>query len=105
MLFSVAQSRTDLALVRAEVVEHEVEADLRRVERADVAAELEELAPALALFDVAVEAIAGDVVGGEQVAHAVRAQVGSADAPRLRPGSPGLAARLGLEVERAEQPP
>ena len=38
-----------LALVRAEVVEHEVQPDLGRVERADVAAEGEELDAALAL--------------------------------------------------------
>jgi hypothetical protein len=44
-----------LAEVRAEVVQYEVQADLGRIQGADVAAEGEELDAALALFDVPVE--------------------------------------------------
>ena len=52
-----------VAEVRTEVVEDEVEPRPGRVERADVAAEGEELDSGLALLDVPVEAVAADVVG------------------------------------------
>src|SRR4051812_17372473 len=77
-----------LALVGTEVVRHEVQPDLGRVERADVTAEGEELDAALALFDVAVEAVGADVVGRDQMPDAVRAIEGCADAFGLSLGSP-----------------
>ena len=51
--------------MRAEVVEHEGQAHLRRMERADVAAEGEELGAPLVFLDVPVEAVAREVVGGQ----------------------------------------
>src|SRR5215212_10515328 len=89
-----------LAQVRAEVVEHEVEPRGGRIERAEVAAEGEELDPALAPLDVPVEAVAAEVVGGEEVADAVWAGVGRPDPARLRSRRPRLPARLRLQVER-----
>ena len=52
-----------VTFVGAEVVEHEVQPDLGRVEAADVAAELEELHATFALLDVPVEAVRADVEG------------------------------------------
>src|SRR5512143_3583714 len=62
--------------VRTEVVQHERQPQVRRVERADVAAEREKLAAALAQFDVTIEPVAAQIVGGQQASDAVRALVG-----------------------------
>ncbi|MEV4574771.1 hypothetical protein AB0K16_16085 [Nonomuraea jabiensis] len=62
--------------VRGEVVEHERDADLRRVETAQIAAEFQELGPVLPRLDVAVEFAFAQVVGGEQVSDPVRAERG-----------------------------
>jgi hypothetical protein len=56
-----------LAEVRAEVVQHEMQPHLGRVQGSDVATEREELDVALALLDVPVETVGADVVGGDQV--------------------------------------
>ena len=72
------------------------------IETAGVATELDELDPGLALLDVAVEPVATDVVGGDEVADAVGALVGRADPLRLRAGRPAFPAGLGLEVQRPE---
>jgi hypothetical protein len=52
-----------IAEMGAEVVEDEVQPHLGWIERTGVAAKGEELDPCLALLDVAVEAIAGEVIG------------------------------------------
>lgn len=62
--------------VRRVVVADDRNAHVRRVQRARVAAELQELGPVLGLLDVAVEPVLGEVVGGEQVPDAVRSAVG-----------------------------
>src|SRR4051794_25252085 len=82
----------------------------RRVERARVAAEGEQLGAALASGDVAVELVPIQVEGGEQVPRAVRAGVGRPPAapPRsgwipLAPGRRGpLLARMWFQVQRPE---
>jgi hypothetical protein len=76
-----------------------VQADLGRVEAADIAAEGEKLDTARALVDVPVEAVGADVVGREEVPDAVRALVGRADAFGLGPGRPAPAARLRLQFK------
>jgi hypothetical protein len=50
--------------MRAEVVEHEVQPDLGRVQAADVAAEGKELDTALAVFDVATASSPVATAGG-----------------------------------------
>ena len=88
--------------VGAEVVQHEVQADIGRIERAQVATEGQELEPALLALDVAVEPVAPHIEGAQQVAHPVRTGVGGPDASRLGPRRPGPATRLGLEVQGPE---
>ena len=96
--------------VRAEVVADDRDPDVGRVERAQVAAELQEPGPGLARLDVAVELVLAQVVGGEQVPHpvpcgcrwrasaaAVRGRVVALAADR----GP-LPARVGLQVQRPE---
>src|SRR5205085_342203 len=99
----ISGPRADLlALVRAEVVQHEMQPDRGRVEAADVAAEGEELDTALAPFDVAVEPVGADVIGGDQMPDAVRAIERRADAFGLGSGCPAFAAGLRLQVQRPE---
>ena len=76
--------------VRAEVVEHDRDPHLGRVQRAQVAAEREELGAALAGLDVPVEPVGGQVVAGQQVPHPVRAGCRSpaGAAAAARPGRP-----------------
>jgi hypothetical protein len=64
-----------LAVVGAEVVEDEVQPRLDGMQRADVAAELQELDAGLALLDVPVEPVGADVMGGDEMPDAVRALV------------------------------
>jgi hypothetical protein len=90
------------AVVGAEVVEDEVQPGAGWVERADVAAELQELDAGLALLDVPVEPVGADVLGGDQVPDAVRSFVGSSDSLGLGAGCPAAAAGLGLQVQRPE---
>lgn len=61
--------------------------DARGVQGADVAAEREKLDAGLALFDVSVEPVSRDVVGGDQVPDAVWAVVGCADPAGLARGA------------------
>ena len=69
------------AQVGREVVEHDRDPGLQRVQRAHVAQESEELAAALARLDVAVELVGAQIERGEQVAHALGAAEGHAQAP------------------------
>ena len=96
--------------MRGEVVTDDRDADLGRVESAQVAAELQKLGALLDRLDVAVELVFGQVVGGEEVADAVRAGVGR---PATGPGFPvgvlvfpaalgPLPPGVGHEVERPE---
>ena len=66
--------------VRAPVVEHDRDSYPGRVQRAQVATEGQELAAALAGFDVAVEPVGRQVVGTQQVTHAVGTAVGRSSA-------------------------
>ena len=80
------------------------------MQRAQVAAEGEELDPVLGLLEVAVEPVSRQIIGRQQVAHPVRALIGRPSstttgvdlvafpASLWRP----LLARAGLEVQRAE---
>src|SRR6202050_3613221 len=72
------------------------------MQRADVAAELQELDAGLALLDVSVEPVGADVVGGDEMSDAVRSLVGRAYPLRLRAGRPALGGGLGLEVRRPQ---
>lgn len=67
------------------VVGHDRDPHVQRVQRAQVAAELQECGAVLGLLNVPVELDLGEVVGGEQVPDAVRAGVGR---PSARPGLP-----------------
>jgi hypothetical protein len=53
--------------VRGEVVAHDRDPHLGRVEGAQLAAKLQELGALLVRFDVREQVVAGQVVGGEQV--------------------------------------
>lgn len=96
--------------VQAVVVTNDCDAGLCWVERAQVAAELQELRPVLGLLDVPVELVFSEVVGSEQVPDSVRAGVGRpASGAGLTVGILVLAAAfgplpsgVGLEVERPE---
>lgn len=96
--------------VRGEMVEHDRDADLGRVETAQVAAAFQEPGPVLLGVAVAVPLVLGPVVGGEQVADPVRVGVGGASAGTgsaagvlVSPAAFGpLPAWVGLEVERTE---
>jgi hypothetical protein len=58
----------------------------------------QELGAPLSRLDVAVEPVAPEIEGPQQVAHAVRAGAGGPDAARLRPRGPCPPARLGLQL-------
>jgi len=96
--------------VRAEVVADYRDADRWRVQRAQVAAELQEPGLGLARLDVPVELVLAQFVGGEQVPDAGGAGVGGAQtAPRRAPWFLVLAADRGpvpagpgLQIQRAE---
>jgi hypothetical protein len=69
---------------------------LRRVQAAQVAAELEELAAPLAFLDVPVHLVRAQLQGGEQVPHPAGAVVGGPQPPpRLLAGVPGRCRRGG----------
>lgn len=99
--------------VRGEVGQHDRDADLGRVEAAQVAAELQEPRAVLPRLDVAVELVLAQVVGGEQVPDPVWAGGPGVGHPSAGPGLPvgvlvsaatlgPLLPGVGLEVERAE---
>ncbi len=62
--------------MRAEVDHHDGDADMGRVEGAQVAAELEEGRAILFHFDVVVDLVLGEVVGGHEVPDSFGARVG-----------------------------
>ena len=88
----------------AEAVEHDGDAHVGRVEAAQVAAEREELDPALVGRDVPIEPVPAQVVAGEQMPHPVRAGVGGAPATARLVGAAAaggpLLAGVRLQVER-----
>jgi hypothetical protein len=51
---------------------------------------------------VSVEAVVGDVVGGDEVPYTVRAFVGRTNAARFGARRPAASAGLGLQVQRTE---
>jgi hypothetical protein len=93
--------------VWAEVVGHDGDPDLGRMEGAEVADEGQELGPALGRGDVPVEAVGCEVVAGHEVPDPVRPGVGgsttSATGNGLIASARGhrgpLLAGVGLEVE------
>src|ERR1039457_2092427 len=98
------------AQVRAEVVADDRDPDRRRVEGAQVPAELQEPGPGLARLDVPVELVLAQLVGGEQVRDPGGAGIGRAHPGPRRPAgflaltadrSP-LPARARLQVQRPE---
>src|SRR6266849_6896957 len=70
--------------VRAEVVAADRDRHLRRVQTAQVAAELEELAAPLALLDVPVHRVGAQLQRGEQVPHPAGAVIGGPQPPPRR---------------------
>ena len=96
--------------VRAVVIADDRDPHLRRVQAAQVPAELEELPAPLALLDVPVHLVGAQVQGGEQVPHPAGAVVGGPQPPprrlaRLAGGAAAagpLPARPRLQVQRAE---
>jgi hypothetical protein len=90
----------------AEVVQHEANADLGRIQSPQIAQEHQELPAPLPRLDVAIQPVAAQVIGGQQVAHAVWAGVGRPATPPGLGASTTLdcpmAAGMGLEVERPE---
>ena len=98
------------AQVRAEVVADDRDADIGRVEGAQVAVELQEPGPGLARLDVPEQLVLAQLVGGEQVPDALGSGVGRAHPPpRCAPGFFALAADRGplpagpgLQVQRPE---
>jgi hypothetical protein len=71
--------------VRGVVVADDRDAHVRRIQAAQVAAQLQELGALLAGLDVPEQSVAGQVVDGEQVPDAVVAVVGGAAARALFP--------------------
>lgn len=104
------ESTVRIGQMWGEVVEHDRDTGLGRVEAAQVAAELQEPRAVLLRFGVAVKLVPGQVVGGEQVPDPVRAGVGCPPpgagfavgvlVPAAAFGP--LPSGVGLEVERAE---
>src|SRR4051812_40466650 len=79
--------------VRTEVVADDGDPHRGRAERAQVAAEGQELSAALAPGDVAVELVPGQVERGEQVPDTLRAGVGRSPPTAARSGRIALAVR------------
>src|SRR5690348_5276773 len=86
-------------MVRAETPRY-LPAGLGWIERAQVAAELQETGPGLARFDVPEQLVLAQLAGGEQVPHPGGARTGGAAAKPRRP-----ARLLVLAADRGPLPP
>ncbi len=86
--------------MRAEVVADDRDAGGRRIQRAQVAAELQEPGPGLARLDVPVQLVLAQLIGGEQVPHP-----GFAGVSRTHPWTRRPARLFALAADRGPLPP